>query len=256
MKTRCFFLVFLGCVLAGCSSPDNPYGLVWATATVADTAYDAAKDELMRHVYAPPGTTLADFETMIKKTEGTNSVSPEFTPSPNAITDHSFLFKYEGRNAVYYGRFVPQTQKQPEPLPTFSTGEMTNLTSFVAKLKSPADPVSAFLAGKFSEGARSAIAGLSEPRRDEKTLEPVLVKELNTIILGSSIYEEDRFHGVALRPPTLRLLKLDRNPPPGMRISRQQITAVLNRMLLEDAYPSNLPMKRLIPMRNYVAIKY
>src|ERR1700683_837244 len=175
MKTRCFFLVFLGCVLAGCGSRDNPYGLLWATATGADTGYYAAKDELMKHVYAPPGTTLADFETIIKKAEGTNSVSPEFTPGPNASTDHSLLFKYEGRKAVYYGRFVQQTDKQPEPLPTFSAGEMTNLTAFVAKLKSPADPVSAFLAGKFSESARLAIAGFSESRRDEKTLEFVLL---------------------------------------------------------------------------------
>jgi hypothetical protein len=256
MKTRCVFLVFLGCALSGCDSPDNPYGLLWGIATVTETGYDAAKDALMKHVYASPGATLADFETIIEKAEETNSVSPEFTPSPNAITDHAFLFKYEGRNAVYYGRFVQQPLKQPEPLPTFSTGQMTNLTSFVAKLKSSDDPVSTFLAGKFSEGARLAIAGLSESRMDEKTLEPVLLKELNTIILGPSIYEEARFRGVALRPPTLRLLKLDLNPPPGMRISRQQITAVLNRMLLEDAYPSNFSMKRWIPMRNYVAIKY
>jgi hypothetical protein len=256
MKTRGFVLVFLGCVLAGCASRDNPYGFLWATATVAGTGYYAAKDELMRHVYAPPGATLADFETIIEKTEGTHSVSPEFTPGPNAITDHSLLFKYEGRNAVYYGRFVQQTHQQPEPLPTFSTGEMTNLTSFVAQLKSPADPVSVFLLGEFSEGARLAIAALSKSRMDEKNLEPVLIKELNAIILGSSIYEQDRFRGVALRPPTLRLLQLDLNPPPAMRISRRQITALLNRMLLEDAYPSNLPMKRWIPTRNYVAIKY
>jgi hypothetical protein len=256
MKTRCFVLVFLGCVLAGCGSRDNPYGLLWATATVSVTGYYATKDELMRHVYASTGTTLADFETIIEKTEGTKSVSPEFTPGPNPSTDHSLLFKYEGRNAVYYGRFVQQTHKQPEPLPTFSTDEMTNLTSFIAKLKSPADPVSVFLAGRFSEGSRLATAGLSESRMDEKPLEPVLLKELNTIILGPSIYEEDRFRGVALRPPTLRLLQLDLNPAPGMQISRQQITAVLNRMLLVDAYPSNLSMKRLIPMRNYVAIKY
>jgi hypothetical protein len=91
---------------------------------------------------------------------------------------------------------------------------------------------------------------------DEKTLEPLLVKELNAIMPGPSIYEEDRFRGVALRPGTLHLLKLDLNPPPGRRISRQQIMAACNRMLLEDAYPSNLPMMRETRMRDYVAIKY
>jgi hypothetical protein len=43
---------------------------------------------------------------------------------------------------------------------------------------------------------------------------------------------------------------------PGMRISRQQMMVVCNRMLLEDAYPSNLPMKRENRMQYYVAIKY
>ena len=46
-------------------------------------------------------------------------------------------------------------------------------------------------------------------------------------------------------------------PPPGMRITRQQMTAEFNRKLLEDAYPSNLQMKREhVQMRRYVAIKY
>jgi hypothetical protein len=256
MKMRCFFLVFLACVLAGCGSSENLYGFTWAISTVAFTGYDASKCALMRHVYAAPGATLPDFETVIEKTEKTKSVNPEFNPSPNAITDHAFLFKYEGRKAIYYGRFVQETNNQSELLPTFPAGEITNLASFVAKLKSPPDPVSTFLISRFSESTRLAIAGFPKSHVDEKTLEPLLVKELNAIILGPSIYEEDRFREVRLPPVTLHLLKLDLDPPPGMRISRRQMTAVLNRMLLEDAYPSNLPLTRESKMRNYVAIKY
>jgi hypothetical protein len=256
MKIHCFFLAFLACVLAGCGSSENPYGFTWAISTLAYTIYDASKCGLMRHVYAAPGATFPDFETAIEKTEKIKSVTPEFNPSPNAITDHAFLFKYEGRKAIYYGRFVQQTNNQSERLPTFPADEITNLTSFVAKLKSPSDPVSVFLVGRFSESTQWAIAGFPKSRMDEKTLEPLLVEELNVIILGPSIYEEDRFRGVRLRPATLHLLKLDLNPPPGMRISHQQIMAVLNRMLLEEAYPSNLPIARENKMPNYVAIKY
>jgi hypothetical protein len=52
------------------------------------------------------------------------------------------------------------------------------------------------------------------------------------------------------------MLEFDLNPPSGMRISRQQMTAAFNRMLLEDAYSSNLPMPHKDKMRTCVAIKY
>jgi len=256
MKTDCLFLVFLGCVLAGCASPDNPYGFTWAVATVAVTGYDDARSGLMKHVYAAPGTTLPDFETAIEKTEKISFVNPRIGPSPTFTTDHAFLFKYEGRSAIYYGRFVQKTNHQSDFDPTFSAGAITNLMSFVVKLKSPPDPVSAFLLGRFSESTRLAIVAFPESRLDEKTLAALLVKELNRMVLGPSIYEEERFRGVTLRPATLRLLQLDLNAPPGMRISRHQITAVFNRMLLADAYPSNLPVKWENRMRNCVAIKY
>jgi hypothetical protein len=91
---------------------------------------------------------------------------------------------------------------------------------------------------------------------DEEHLEPVLRNELNSIILGPSIYEADRFRGVTLCAASLVLLKFELNTRPEMRLQRQQMLVVLNRVLLADAYPLNLPMKRWIPMRNYVAIKY
>ncbi len=257
MKTHRLFLVFLGCVLAGCTSSDNnPYGITWGIATVAYTGYDAVKCGLMKHGYAAPGTTYPEFEAAIEKIEKISFVDPEFSPSPNCITDDAFLFKYEGRKAIYYGRFVYKTNDPSEFVLTFPAGEITNLTSFVAKLKSPSDPVSAFLISRFSESARLAIAGFPESHMDEKSIEPLLVKELNAIVLGPSIYEEDRFRGVTLRPATRQLLKLNLHPPAGMRISRQQLMPVFNRMLLEDAYPSNLPIQRENKMRNYVAVKY
>ena len=92
---------------------------------------------------------------------------------------------------------------------------------------------------------------------DEKTLKPILMKELNAIVLGPSIYDEDRFRDVTLGFAARALLKHHLNPPPGMRVTRQQMTAEFNRKLLEDAYPSNLQMKREhVQMRRYVAIKY
>jgi hypothetical protein len=260
MKTNCIFLVLLGCLLAGCGSPDKDYGdftlLMWGVTSYAVTGYDTVKSGLMKHSYAAPGTAYPDFEAAIKKTEKISSVPAEFRPSPNCFADHSFLFKYEGRETVYYGRFVQEKTNPSESAPTFSAGEITNLPSFLARLKNPSDLVSSFLLSRFSESNRMAIAGFPQSRGDEKSLDPLLMKELNAIVLGPSIYEEDRFRGVTLRLATRQVLKVNLNPPPAVRRNIQQLRIVLNRMLLADAYPSNLPIKPWIPMRHYVAIKY
>ena len=121
MKTRCLLLALLGCVLAGCESPDNPYGFTWAASTLAYTGYDAAKSGLMKHVYAAPGTAFPDFETVIEKTEKISSIPTVFYPSKNPITDHSLLFRYEGRKAIYYGRFV-QVADHPSCSPGIFSG--------------------------------------------------------------------------------------------------------------------------------------
>jgi hypothetical protein len=260
MKTHAILLVLLGSLIVGCNSPAPTNAdiiFLWVIPGAAYTGYDTVKDSLMKHGYAAPGTTSSDFEAGIEKVEQIPSVSADFFPSPHFAADHSYLFKYEGRKAVYYGRFVQDTNYQPEFDATFSASEMTNLGPFIAKLKTPSDPVSAFLIGRFSESARQAMADFPESGMDETAIEPILIKELNAIVLGPSIYDEARFRGITLRFATRELLKHHLNPPPGMRITRQQMTAEFNRKLLEDAYPSSLQMKREhVEVRRYVAIKY
>jgi hypothetical protein len=58
-----------------------------------------------------------------------------------------------------------------------------------------------------------------------------LVKDLNQVVAGPSIYDKARFHNVVLRAETARLL--DQNP-------RGQQLARLNKLLLEDAYTAEL----------------
>jgi hypothetical protein len=58
-----------------------------------------------------------------------------------------------------------------------------------------------------------------------------LVKDINQVINGPSIYEQARFSQVVLRPETGELLKQNLH---GMQLAR------LNKLLLEDAYPAEL----------------
>ena len=60
---------------------------------------------------------------------------------------------------------------------------------------------------------------------------PALVNELNQLLTGPSIYDAARFQAVALRPETKRLLARKLHGLP---------LAHLNKLLLEDAYPTDL----------------
>jgi hypothetical protein len=256
----------LTCLLAGCKSPDAEYGdfgiLMFGLASYPITGvvngYDTAKSGLMPHVHAAPGTTCADFQAAICKAEKINSVPAEFGPGPTFATDHIYLFRYEGRTTIYDGRFVKLANDPSDPAQTLSPGDLTNLPSFLARLQTPTNPIDAYLLSHFSETNRHSIAQLPASALDEttNTIEPILIPELNVIILGPSIYDAARFHDVILRPTTLRLVHFSLNPRPETSLRRQQLLPVLNRRLLADAYPANLPVKPWLPMQNFVAITY
>jgi Domain of Unknown Function (DUF1080) len=96
-----------------------------------------------------------------------------------------------------------------------STAAIADLPAFMAKLTSASDPVSGFLRGKLSDSTKT----------------PLVIKDLNQVISGPSIYAKPLFDTVVLRPETSLLLK---RQPTGYQLAR------LNKMLLEDAYPNEL----------------
>lgn len=110
----------------------------------------------------------------------------------------------------------------------FGVGDIANVASLVAKLESdpsPAThPVSQFIWGQFEPVARQLLA---DPNATLPQRQSVLIKELNTILRGNSIYESTRFADVTLRAETQLLIA--QNPTAERLIS-------LNRLLLEDAY--------------------
>ena len=107
----------------------------------------------------------------------------------------------------------------------FSAGDITDLNSFCTKLRQHSDAVSKFLWGKLSEDARQHL--LAQP--NSQALETVLLNDLNRIIRSDCLYEEQRFAGVALSHHAKSLLASQLQ---GLQLAR------LNRLLLEEAYPS------------------
>ena len=117
----------------------------------------------------------------------------------------------------------------------FWMGDIKFISSFVKKLKHPADEVSVFLAGKLSHQTREAVmsyTGLTPPLdTKEIPVHELLATNLNMVIEGGPIYDAKRFAKAALRTATKALLA--QNP-------KGDALVLLNRMLLEDAYPSEI----------------
>jgi hypothetical protein len=98
---------------------------------------------------------------------------------------------------------------------SLASAGITDPARFAARLTGGSDAVSVYLRGRLQGSIRADS----------------LVKDLNQIISGASIYDRNRFRGIVLRPETAQLLK--RNPD-GLQLAR------LNKLLLEDAYPADL----------------
>ncbi len=114
---------------------------------------------------------------------------------------------------------------------SLSTGQITDQSAFVSKLASGSDAVSAFLRGQLEDTVKTSIATPVASNTDSKVMMSALVKDLNQVISGPSIYEKARFSNITLRPETEELLKQN---PHGQQLAR------LNKLLLEDGYPGEL----------------
>ena len=114
---------------------------------------------------------------------------------------------------------------------SLANAEITDTAAFAARLAKGTDAVSIFLRGQLEESLKIDLAAYSGASANAKTTVSALVKDLNQIISGTSIFDRTRFRDVNLRPETEQLLKQN---PGGQQLAR------LNKMLLVDAYPQEL----------------
>ena len=116
-------------------------------------------------------------------------------------------------------------------IPTFSVTDINDLVSFSRKLKKTEDPVSVFLFGKLNTNVQTELAEYESGNINPHLLRGHLMLGLNAVIEGPSIFTDDRFSCVQLRPKTRRILM--------QQVANCDAT-FLNRLLMEDAYPDEL----------------
>ena len=118
---------------------------------------------------------------------------------------------------------------------SLSSDGILNAAAFAVWLTNGQDAVSVFLRSRMQDSVKADLAAWSPSDASAKTVISALVKDLNRIVAGPSIYDKDRFSDVVLRPRTLELVA---------QVARQNMRgpqlAPLNKALLEDAYPDDL----------------
>ena len=114
---------------------------------------------------------------------------------------------------------------------SLSVNGITDQLAFTSKLATGTDAVSVFLRGKLDEAVKANLPTYLLSSANAKAALSSLVKQINQLISGPSIYDKARFSQVTLRPETGELLQQN---PSGLQLAR------LNKQLLEDAYPFEL----------------
>jgi hypothetical protein len=111
---------------------------------------------------------------------------------------------------------------------SLASGAITDPPAFIGKLTHSDDAVSAYLRGRMPVALKADLAAYSPSAENAKAVISALVKYVNQEIAGASQIPS---RGIVLRPETERLV--GRNPS-GYPMAR------LNKVVLEDAYPTEL----------------
>jgi len=133
--------------------------------------------------------------------------------------------------SLFDGRSLDGWSQIENNATSLSSGGISDQSSFTSKLANASDLVSSFLRGQLEDSVKADLAAYSATNPNSKAAMSALVKSLNRVISGPSIFDKTRFSKVTLRPETDDLLKQN---PQGQQLAR------LNKLLLEDAYPAEL----------------
>ncbi len=128
---------------------------------------------------------------------------------------------------------------------TLAADDLKDYPQLAAKLVGRADPLSTYLFGRMQTSVQADLVLAATNHVSARASRKALIENLNQIIAGASIYEEDRFQTITLLPATLDLA---RAKPEGREAAR------LNRLLLEEAYPHSLATKKA-PLLESVAFQ-
>ena len=136
-----------------------------------------------------------------------------------------------GPESLFAGFTLDGWKQIENNLSSLTSSSIKDSSAFAKKLASGKEPMSAYLRTRLTEPLKAELASYSDSNENAKTVISTLVKELNQIIAGPSLFDAAGIHGIRLRPETQRLFGTSAQ---GGQLARA------NKILLEDAYPAEL----------------
>ena len=121
--------------------------------------------------------------------------------------------------------------------PRFTAADITRPSALAARLARGGDALSAYLMTRFPPDVRKALKDAEKSKPSSEDLRRGLAQGLNAAMGESGLFDEARFRGLKLSGATRRLLALC---PVGDDL------ILLNRLLLDEAYPRDLARHRPI----------
>lgn len=115
--------------------------------------------------------------------------------------------------------------------PLFYMDDLKDPALLVRKLLAAKDPLSQFLREEFSTETQQQIEAFDGSASPTEALQEALIRELNKLLKGISLFDERRFAKIKL---TRQIQILVKQKPEGDDLIR------LNRLLLEEAYPQEI----------------
>ena len=130
----------------------------------------------------------------------------------------------------------------------FNSNDFQDLPYMASRLVAHADPVSQHVWSRLANSTQQALQQYSQYVGGQQAeVERTLCRDLIKLVTGESLYDEERFAGVKLSLTTTDLLAEQR----ALKGQRKQLSddeqVRLNRLLLEDAYPSGLSQNQTVP---------
>ena len=130
---------------------------------------------------------------------------------------------------VWVALYLSATFSTPSPL--LRIGDLKDPAHLMLRLQEGRDPLSQHLRGQLSYALQQEVTEYDGTSTPSEAVQRSLTDELNRILRGASLYEEQRFKSVKLTDETRKLVAQN---PQGDGLIR------LNRALLEDAYPQEI----------------
>lgn len=119
-----------------------------------------------------------------------------------------------------------------------TSSDIKDIGALTAKMRNAKDPVSLYIMERLSSNTRQLLIGYDGSKESSDKAKSALINDLNEIMQGVSIYDENRFTHIALSREAKDLIKQN---PTGIERIR------LNRLLLEAAYPDEILKVQSIP---------